>query len=240
MERLLEQHVSRANGATLDVERMTQEVLRRLAQRLEETNGRLYEIEVPIGISVRHCHLCQADVETLFGEGHSLSVFNELYQKGYFAAAEQLMVVGKRRCIEKVRVLGPTRSISQVELSQTDALLLGLKLPLAVSGKDPAVVPITLVGPEGVVTLPGKGQGGAFVMRRHVHLNPEVAGRLGVKEGDMLDLRVTGPRDATLHGVVVRIKEGWRPEVHLDTDEGNAVAIRSGQSGILIVPEALR
>ena len=240
MERLLEQHVSRANGATLDVERMTQEVLRRLAQRLEETNGRLYEIEVPIGISVRHCHLCQADVETLFGEGHSLSVFNELYQKGYFAAAEQLMVVGKRRCIEKVRVLGPTRPISQVELSQTDALLLGLKLPLAVSGKDPAVAPITLVGPEGVVTLPGKGQGGAFVMRRHVHLNPEVAGRLGVKEGDMLDLRVTGPREATLNGVVVRINEGWRPEVHLDTDEGNAVAIRSGQSGILIVPEALR
>lgn len=240
MELVREQRIGRVNGGGLDVERMTQEVLRRLAQRLEETNGRLYEIEVPIGVSVRHCHLCQADVETLFGEGHSLSVFNELYQKGYFAAEEQLMVVGKRRAIEKVRVLGPTRPVSQVELSQTDALAIGLKLPLAISGKDPAVVPVTLAGPEGVVTLPGKGQGGAFVMRRHVHLNPAVAGRLGVKESDMLDLHIGGPREATLHGVIVRVKEGWRPEVHVDTDEGNAMAIRSGQSGILIVPEALR
>jgi putative phosphotransacetylase len=240
MELVREQPLSRVNGGTIDVERMTQEVLRRLARRLEETNGRLYEIEVPIGISVRHCHLSPEDVETLFGEGHSLNVYNELYQKGYFAAAEQLMVVGKRRCIEKVRVLGPTRTPSQVELAQTEAHALGMKLPLAISGKDPAVVPITLVGPEGVVMLPGHGQGGAFIMRRHVHLNPEVAGRIGVKDGDLLDLRITGPRDATLHGVVVRIKEGWRPEVHLDTDEGNAVAIRSGQSGILVVPEALR
>lgn len=223
-----------------DIERVARAVLERLTERVPETNGRVHELEVPIGISVRHVHLCPTDVETLFGEGHSLSVYSDLYQKGYFAAQEQVMVVGRRRCIEKVRVLGPERSISQVELSQTDALNVGLKLPLAISGSDPSVEPITLVGPEGVVTLPGHGQGGAFIMRRHVHLGPGAAAQLGVEQGDLLDLYIPGPREMTLHGIVVRVKEGWRSEVHLDTDEGNAAAIRSGQTGFLVVPEALR
>lgn len=223
-----------------DIERVTRAVLERLTEQVQATNGRVYEMEVPIGISVRHVHLCAHDVEILFGEGHSLNVYSDLYQKGYFAAQEQVMVVGKKRCIEKVRVLGPERAISQVELSQTDALNLGLKLPLAISGADPASEPITIVGPEGVVSIPGHGEGGAFIMRRHVHLGPGAAAQLGVGQGDLLDLYIPGPRELTLHGIVVRVKEGWRAEVHLDTDEGNAAAIRSGQTGFLVVPEALR
>jgi putative phosphotransacetylase len=194
------------------------------------------ELEVPIGISVRHLHLCPEHVEILFGKGHDLGVYHELYQKGYYAAREQVMVVGPKRCIEKVRVLGPPRPYSQVELSQTDALMIGMKLPIATDGADPACKPITLVGPEGVVTLPGNGGGGAFVARRHIHLNDVTAEKLGVKSGDLLDLHVDGPRPTTLHGILVRVKAGWFTEVHLDTDEGNAVGIRSGQTGMLIVP----
>ncbi len=232
------------NGAALNLDQISQAVMARLAQ-IEvagedspepiERNGRL-ELTVPIGISVRHLHLCDEHVAILFGEGHSLTVYNELYQKGYYAAKEQVMVVGKRRCIETVRVLGPTRPYSQVELAQTEALQLGLKLPVATEGADPACKPITLVGPQGVVTLPGGGKGGAFVARRHVHMSDVAARRYGVKNGDLLDLFIDGARPTTLHGVLVRVKAGWRNEIHLDTDEGNAVGIRNGQTGTLIIP----
>lgn len=232
------------NGATLNLDQISQAVMARLAQ-IEvagedtpepiERNGRL-ELTVPIGISVRHLHLSDEHLAILFGEGHSLTVFNELYQTGYFAAKEQVMVVGRRRAIETVRVLGPTRPFSQVELAQTEALQLGLKLPIATDGSDPACKPITLMGPEGVVTLPGGGKGGAFIARRHVHMSDIAARHYGVKNGDLLDLFIDGARPTTLHGVLVRVKAGWRNEVHLDTDEGNAVGIRNGQTGTLVIP----
>lgn len=235
------------NGSQLNIEHISQEVVRRLSEQMQpklksaesvslrRINGHM-ALETPIGISVRHVHLCPEHVEILFGKGHSLHVFNELYQKGYYAAQEHVMVVGRKRCIEKVRVLGPTRPYSQVELSQTDALVIGMKLPIATNGADPACKPVTLVGPQGAVTLPGKGGGGAFIARRHIHLSDDVAEQIGVKSGDLLDLRIDGARPTTLHGILVRIKAGWLTEVHLDTDEGNAVGIRSGQIGQLIIP----
>lgn len=238
------EQLSFRNGAALNLDQISQAVMARLAQietaaddsaEPVERNGRL-ELQVPIGISVRHLHLCDEHLAVLFGEGHTLSVNAELYQKGYFAAKEQVLVVGRRRGIEGVRVLGPTRPYSQVELAQTDALQIGLKLPIATEGSDPACQPITLVGPEGVVTLPGGGKGGAFIARRHVHMSDVAARRYGVKHGDMLDLFIDGARPTTLHGVLVRVKAGWRNEVHLDTDEGNAVGIRNGQTGTLIIP----
>ncbi len=238
------EQLSFRNGAALNLDQISQAVMARLAQietaaddsaEPVERNGRL-ELQVPIGISVRHLHLCDEHLAVLFGEGHTLSVNAELYQKGYFAAKEQVLVVGRRRGIEGVRVLGPTRPYSQVELAQTDALQIGLKLPIATEGSDPACQPITLVGPEGVVTLPGGGKGGAFIARRHVHMSDVAARRYGVKHGDMLDLFIDGARPTTLHGVLVRVKAGWFNEVHLDTDEGNAVGIRTGQLGTLIIP----
>lgn len=238
------EQLSFRNGAALNLDQISQAVMARLAQldaavddspEPVKRNGRL-ELQVPIGISVRHLHLCDEHLAILFGEGHALSVNAELYQKGYFAAKEQVLVVGRRRGIEGVRVLGPTRPYSQVELAQTDALQIGLKLPIATEGSDPACKPITLVGPEGVVTLPGGGQGGAFIARRHVHMSDVAARRYGVKHGDLLDLFIDGARPTTLHGVLVRVKAGWRNEVHVDTDEGNAVGIRNGQTGTLIIP----
>jgi putative phosphotransacetylase len=230
-------------SATIEV--MAREVVRRL---LEASNGHsateqvrrrngVLEIQVPIGISVRHAHLCPEHVRILFGEGYDLHIYNELYQKGYYAAKEQVMVVGRKRCIEKVRILGPMRAYSQVELAQSDALVIGLKLPIATEGADPGTQPVTIVGPEGAVTLPGSSGGGAFVARRHIHLSDVTAAELGVKQGDLLDLRIDGPRPSTLHGILVRVKAGWRTEVHLDTDEGNACGLRTGQTGTLLIPQ---
>ncbi|MEW5958999.1 MAG: PduL/EutD family phosphate acyltransferase [Chloroflexota bacterium] len=234
----------KSNGSSINLEQMTMEVLRRLAEQVEDAgfpaelkrrNG-YKEMPAMIGISVRHVHLCPAHIAILFGEGYDLHVYNELYQKGYYAAKEQVMVVGRKRCIEKIRVLGPPRSYSQVELAQTDAMYMGLKLPVATEGAEPGTQPITIVGPEGAVTLPGGAGGGAFIARRHIHLSEVTAQQLGVKAGSLLDLRIDGPRPTTLHGLLVRVKAGWRTEIHLDTDEANACGIRNGQMGALIIP----
>jgi putative phosphotransacetylase len=232
------------NGAALNVEVLTREVLRRLAERpaapaepvAPVVRAGSLELPVLVGVSVHHCHLCPEHIATLFGPGHDLQVYNELYQKGYYAAREQVMVVGRKRCLEHVRVLGPPRPYSQVELAQTEAIMLGLKLPVATEGAEPGTHPITIVGPEGAVTLPGGRGGGAFIARRHVHMSDLTAAELGLKHGDLLDLRVDGPRPTTLHGVVVRVKAGWRTEVHLDTDEANATGVRSGQTCTLLIP----
>jgi putative phosphotransacetylase len=224
---------------------VTREVLRRLSETANGVEQRpaprardgILELPVPVGISVHHCHLCPEHIAILFGEGHDLHVYNELYQRGYYAAKEQVMIVGRRRCLEKVRVLGPPRAYSQVELAQTEAVALGMRLPVTAEGAEPGTQPVTIVGPEGAVTLPGSSGGGAFVARRHVHMSDLTAGELGLKAGDLLDLRIDGPRPTTLHGILVRVKGGWRTEVHLDTDEGNACGLRSGQVCALLIPQ---
>ncbi len=233
--------VAQLKPGTVNVEKMAQEVLRRL---LEKNGGGepkpvpmngTRQVQVPIGISVRHLHLCQEHLEILFGKGHQLGVYHELYQKGYFAANEQVMVVGHKRCLEKVRVLGPTRPFSQVELAQSEAIALGLKLPVCTDGAEPNTQPVTLVGPQGVITLPGGEGGGAFLARRHIHLSDVTAADWGVKAGDTVKLRIDGPRPVTFDDILVRVKAGWRTEVHLDTDEGNACLIRTGQMGTIIL-----
>jgi putative phosphotransacetylase len=221
-----------AVGAPNNIEAITRQVVARLMAR----DGRPREFQVVMGASSRHMHLCRADLDRLFGEGHELTPFKDLYQPGYFAAQERLLVVGKRRAIEDVRVLGPLRPKSQVELSQTDAISLGLTLAVAETGTDPASQPILLVGPKGQLYLPGGSEGGAYIARRHVHLDPADARRMGVKEGDLVDARSSGARSMTFHGVLVRTRPGWLAEVHFDTDEANAAGMRSGQTVTLVVP----
>ena len=211
------------------VERLTREVMARLPKPRPE------RVVVPIGVSVRHVHLTRAQVETLFGEGRELQPFAELYQQGHYAAKEQVLVVGPKGAIERVRVLGPPRAYAQVELAMTDALSIGLKLPICTEGREPGTAPVTIVGPEGTLQLPGGAGGGAFVARRHVHLGPEHAAEWGLKAGDLIDVEIDSPRPLTLHGVLVRVGKGWRPEVHLDTDEANACAVRTGMTGALVL-----
>jgi putative phosphotransacetylase len=189
-----------------------------------------------MGLSFRHIHLCQSHLDILFGEGHALTPFKDLYQPGYYAAHERLLVLGKRRCIEDVRVLGPLRPHSQVELSQTDAVSLGMHLAVAETGTDAASAPVLLVGPRGQVQLPGGSGGGAYIARRHLHLDPAEAERLGLREGALVDVCTPGPRSITFHGVLVRTKAGWLPEVHLDADEANAAGIHNAQMVTVVMP----
>jgi putative phosphotransacetylase len=180
---------------------------------------------IPVNISVRHIHLCQEDLRTLFGV-EALSEMRNLYQPGNFAAKEAVSLVGpKMRMLEKVRVLGPLRSATQVELAKTDAIYLGVDAPLRQSGDIAGTAPITLIGPKGLVQI----KEGCIRAMRHMHLNPQEADQYGLQEGDQVKIRMGGPSAVTFENVVVRIGEGLRLEVHLDTDEGNVADVHCNQ-----------
>jgi putative phosphotransacetylase len=172
-----------------------------------------------VSISARHLHLTDEHVETLFGPGHKLTIMKPLYQDGFYAAEETVMVVGpKRRMLPNVRVLGPTRSKSQVELAFTDAISLGIDAPVRASGDVAGSAPCVLVGPQGVVEL----SEGVIRAERHVHMNLDHAAYYGVKNGDRMNLRIEGTCSLVLEDLLVRADKTSKLEVHLDTDEGNA------------------
>lgn len=173
-----------------------------------------------VSISARHVHLTDEHVETLFGPGHTLTPMKDLYQDGFYAAEETVMVVGpRRRMLEKVRILGPTRDYSQVELAFTDAISLGIEAPVRASGKIAGTPGCVLVGPRGVVDL----SEGVIRAERHVHMNNRDAQFYGVANGDRVNLRiVSGGCTTTFEDLLVRADDVSKLEVHLDTDEGNA------------------
>ncbi len=179
--------------------------------------------ELVVRISARHCHLSQEDVETLFGKGHQLTPMKPLYQDGFYAAEETVMLVGpRRRMLPSVRVLGPTRSRTQVELAFTDAISLGIDAPVRPSGKIDGTPGCVLVGPAGVVDL----KQGVIRAERHVHMNVRDAEYYGVQDGDRMSLRIESGSCTTVYeGLLVRADETSKLEVHLDTDEGNAADI---------------
>lgn len=175
--------------------------------------------ELVVSISARHVHLTDEHVETLFGPGRKLTPMKDLYQDGYFAAEETVMVVGpRRRMLPSVRVLGPTRPASQVELAFTDGISLGIDMPVRMSGKIEGTPGCVLVGPKGVVDL----SEGVIRAERHVHMGPTDATFYGVRDGDRMSLRVHSPCPTVFEDLVVRVGEGIKLEVHVDTDEGNA------------------
>lgn len=183
------------------------------------TRGMRGAPELVVSISARHLHLTDQHVETLFGPGHKLTVMKPLYQDGFYAAEETVMVVGpKRRMLPSVRVLGPTRSHSQVELAFTDAISLGIDAPVRASGNIRGSAGCVLVGPRGVVELAE----GVIRAERHVHMNTQHAAYYGVKNGDRMRLRIESSCTLVLEDLLVRADETSKLEVHLDTDEGNA------------------
>lgn len=175
-----------------------------------------------VNISARHVHLSQEHVEVLFGKGAELEVHKDLYQDGYFAAKQTVAVVGsKRRMLPEVRVLGPVRP-TQVELAFTDGISLGIDLPVRISGDHHDTVGCTLIGPAGVLEL----EQGVIRAMRHVHMSPADLEYYGVENGDVMDLRVVSEGCTTLlEDLVVRAGDGIKLEIHLDTDEGNAVSL---------------
>lgn len=178
------------------------------------------ERELVVSVSARHVHLTDEDVEILFGRGAVLTEEKPLFQDGFYAAAETVMVVGPRkRMLPTVRVLGPTRPFSQVELAFTDGISLGIDLPVRPSGKIEGTPGCVLVGPKGVVEL----KQGVIRAERHVHMNFDDAARYGVKNGDRMSLRIKSSCTTTFEDLLVRADATSKLEVHIDTDEGNAV-----------------
>lgn len=174
--------------------------------------------EVKIGLSNKHVHLSQKDLDVLFGAGHELTPTKALVQPGQFAAEEKVDIVGPKNTIKGVRVLGPVRPETQVELALTDARGIGIKAPVRESGKLDGTPGCKLLGPCGEVEL----EKGVIAALRHVHLNDEQAAEAGVKDGEWVSIKIEGERGLVFDNVLVRAGAKHFAEVHLDTDEGNA------------------
>ena len=184
-----------------------------------------------VNVSARHCHLTQEAVEALFGKGHQLQVHKWLYQEGQFAAKETVTLVGPRsRVISNLRILGPCRTMNQVELAYTDGIALGFDLPLRSSGDIKGTLGGMLMGPAGFFEM----EQGIIRALRHVHMSPTDADYYGVKPGDWMKLKVGGDCGITLDRMLCRVDKSFKLEVHIDTDEGNACNLQPDTSCELI------
>lgn len=207
-----------------------EQITRMVLAAIESAGENETTMKVPVGVSARHIHLTQQDVEKLFGEGYQLTKKKEL-MGGQFAANEQCTVVGlKLRAIENVRILGPVRKQSQVEISATDARTLGVNAPLRQSGDTKGSAPVALVGPKGVVYL----DEGCIVAARHIHMTPAQAASVSLKDGDYVSVRMGNERGAVLDNVKIRVDESFSLEMHIDTDEANACQVKQGDLAAII------
>lgn len=189
-------------------------------------------VRIPIAVSARHAHLSQHTLDTLFGPGHRLQPRTPLSQPGQFSAQETVSLVGPRGRIDKVRLMGPARAEDQVEISRSDEFVLGIDAPVRISGDVKNTPGITLEGPAGRATI----NHGVITARRHIHMHPDDAARLGVRDHQPVQVRIDSDgRDLTFGDVVVRISPEFKLEMHLDTDEANAAGVRQGDSGELLV-----
>jgi acetate kinase len=188
-------------------------------------------IRIPIAVSARHAHLSQATIDQLFGVGHQLRPRTWLSQTGQFAAQETVTLVGPKRQLRNVRVMGPPREPDQIEISRTDEFELGLDAPVRVSGDLAGTPGITVQGPAGSRVL----SCGVISARRHIHVSPQDAARLGVHDGQSVQVRIDSEgRDLVFGDVTVRIRPDFRLELHLDTDEANAAGVTGGSYAELV------
>lgn len=194
-----------------------EEVAKRLSPSSQQANL------IPVAVSNRHVHLSEADCQVLFG-GKPLTKLKELSQPGEFAAQETVTLVGPKGAMERVRVLGPLRKATQVEISRTDAFRLGVSPPVRDSGNHSGSVGLVVVGPCGAVTL----KAGVILAARHIHMTPADGARLGVTDREIVSVRCGGERSVLLGSVLVRISQNYRLELHLDTDEANAGLLTDG------------
>ncbi|WP_206460693.1 phosphate propanoyltransferase [Anaerovorax sp. IOR16] len=183
-------------------------------------------ITIPVGVSNRHVHLCRSDMDILFGKGSQLTKIKELRQPGQFAAEEIVTLIGPKGQFEKVRVLGPLRAQTQVELSLSDTYALGVKAPVRESGKLEGTPGIEIIGPKGGII---KSQG-TIVASRHIHMPPSVASKLGLKDRDFVDVEIGTERGAILKNVLLRVSDQDALEMHLDMDEANAVNVKNNEN----------
>lgn len=207
-----------------------EEITRLVVSCIQSQQAKGDGFQVPVGVSNRHIHLSQKDVETLFGAGYQLTKKKEL-MGGQFACNECCTIVGlKLRAIENVRVLGPARKSTQVEISSTDARTLGVKVPVRDSGDTKGSAPIAIIGPKGAVYC----EEGCIVAARHIHMAPSDAAAAGVADGDYVRVKVDNERGTTFDKVKIRVDDSFTLEMHIDTDEANACEIKTGDKVTIV------
>ena len=185
---------------------------------------------VPVGISNRHVHVSQADLETLFGPGHQLTQTKPLSQPGQFASEEVVTVIGPKHAIAKVRILGPVRAATQVEVSRTDSFTLGVTPPVRDSGDLKGSAPIFVEGPKGRVEL----QEGVIVAQRHIHLHTSEAAEMGLTDKQWVSVKAGKERAVIFERVLIRVGPNFAKDFHLDTDEANSAALANGDIATII------
>ena len=209
------------------------ESIRQLVRQVVENSLKAPAKEIPIAASNRHIHLSPEHVERLFGRGYKLNKQKDLSQPNQFAAKETVTLIGPKGKITNVRVLGPARGATQVEISLFDGFTLGVKPPIRNSGDIKGSASITIQGPRGQVTIPE----GLICAARHIHMHTSDAERFGVSDGDLVQVSVNGERGVIFSNVLIRVSERYKLEMHIDLDEANAANLKNGQLGEIIAIE---
>ena len=186
--------------------------------------------KILVEVSARHIHLAPRDLEQIFGEGYQLTKDKDLSQPGQFAARETVTVVGPKSKIERVRLIGPCRPASQVEITKTDGYKIGLIPPVRTSGDIAGTPGVKIVGPQGEITL----KQGLICAQRHIHTSPAEARQFSLENRQKVSVKIFGERALTFNDVVVRVDPNFRLSFQVDTDEGNAASVKNGDYGEII------
>lgn len=201
---------------------LVMQIVREVAKRIEEKNT---DDGIVIGISNRHIHLTKEDVQALFGEGYELKKMKDLKQPGEFAAEETVTITGPKGSIHNVRILGPVRKKTQVEISIADGFALGIKPPVRESGNVEGAPGIVITGPNGSI----KKEDGVIAAQRHIHMPPAYAEKHGIKDGDRVCVKTQGIRQLVFGNVLARVSDKLVLEMHIDVDEANSCGISNGE-----------
>ena len=209
------------------LETLVKELMTRMGSTPTEEDQ---ELGISVGISNRHIHLCQEDVEALFGSGYQLTIKKWLKQPGQYATAETVTIVGPKGSLANVRVLGPTREKSQLEISKTDSFALGVKAPINESGDLTHAGAVCVLGPKGMVTL----KQNVIVAKRHIHMSRREGAKFNVVKKQVVAIKTSGEREMIFMDTVIRVDDNFRLECHLDTDEANAASLKNGSKVTII------
>ncbi len=209
----------------MDKEELIKLVTKRVIEKIKDYDA----YKVPIGVSNRHVHVSRQDLDILYGKGYELTKKADLKQPGQFASNETVTIRGPKGEFERVRILGPVRKQSQVEVSKTDSFRLGIRPLIKESGDLEGTPGLELIGPEGTVSL----SSGAIVALRHIHMTPGQALAMGLKDKDMVEVEVFGERRGVFGDVLVRVSDQFALEMHVDVDEANAFSLSNGDHVVI-------
>jgi propanediol utilization protein len=231
MDKSVIENIVREVISELDIKSVCKNYIPENSVKCENSGDKNTGFEIPVSVSNRHVHLSEKDLEILFGKGYKLTKIKDLSQPGQFAAKETVIIAGPKGVIEKVRILGPTRKQTQVEVSMTDTYKLGVKAPVRDSGDLIGSAPITIIGPKGSVYL----SEGLIIAKRHIHMTTYEASRFNLRDKQIVKVKIVGERGGIFDEVLVRVSDNYALDMHIDTDEANAFGITGQTKGVIIV-----